>query len=947
MIPGFALVFREDTLVLLHRTDAGWTSLGATPLDVPDLTERLEALRAEAEALAPDGLTTKIALPNSQILYTSVPLLGMDHESQVVAALDGLTPYDPSDLVYDWQHVGGRASLAVIARETLDEAEGFATDNGFNPVAFTAIAPEGRFPAEPWFGTTMVAPRFINGSDPMRDNLMMAPALAGLATAAAVEPAADPVPQPVDTDVELEPIVAAEPVPAPAEDAENATDWAVTPEPADEQVAEWVADEPEAEAWDVPEVPGPTDDPEPEAPVFVPPYEPDPTPAPRKVTDLWAVQDPEPEPEPVTEEIAPLPPEPEPAVYEAPTLGAAPQFDHPSFRPVTAAPIRAERAAPATMERTAPKAPAKSAPRAEPSVMRVTPSVAAPSAADRTVIVPKAEPTVQSPAQAPAVNTPLDSSGVTATSAAIEPPLAAPDMRPPPLRVTDSKPAKRPADMPDKTGKEPHKKPRFLGLFLTVLLLAGLAIIGAVSAYYADAKNKEAAAAALSTAAHDAVAQLLTDPAPAAQEAADQAISDPVTDQADVALAQLPVAAEEPSVLQSADTTQLDIAADTAPAPEPDTTAGILTASATEDAHPVLPANPPTTDVSYELDAAGQIIPTPDGVVTPDGVTLVAGLPPRTPPDRPASFSGPDTPDATTTASAAPAAAAFTVAASSDADPALANARPRLRPATVKAAAVIAQDEPVLPPVARAITVDPSIAAPPFAVADSRPAARPDTVEPAAAAPVMMADAAVLASPRPQTRPTSAAETPSAPLNVASASLVSQDTSPSATAVEVSQRPELRPSGISRDSVQAALAAAMAAPPATPAPTPAPSVRATQQAAVRAAPAATPAPAPQATTTARATPAPEPVPTAPRIPTTASVASNATQDDVLAMNRTNVISISGSETNRTALVRQSNGRIARVSIGDRLDGGVVAAITENAVHYRKGNKLYAIEMPRG
>ena len=72
MKPPFALDFRDGVVALLHRTSRGWQEVGSTPLDAPDLTEALNYLRATALGLSPRGMTTKLVIPNAQVLYTQV-----------------------------------------------------------------------------------------------------------------------------------------------------------------------------------------------------------------------------------------------------------------------------------------------------------------------------------------------------------------------------------------------------------------------------------------------------------------------------------------------------------------------------------------------------------------------------------------------------------------------------------------------------------------------------------------------------------------------------------------------------------------------------------------------------------------------------------------------------------------------------------------------------------
>ena len=126
-------------------------------LEAPDLAVDLGRMRALMESRAPGGYCTKLILPNSQILYLEIEAPGPDRQSrraQIAAALEGRTPYAVSDLVFDWSQSGTLAKVAVVARETLDEADAFAEENGFCPVAFVAVPEAARFGGEPYFGLT-------------------------------------------------------------------------------------------------------------------------------------------------------------------------------------------------------------------------------------------------------------------------------------------------------------------------------------------------------------------------------------------------------------------------------------------------------------------------------------------------------------------------------------------------------------------------------------------------------------------------------------------------------------------------------------------------------------------------------------------------------------------------------------------------------------------------
>jgi hypothetical protein len=160
MKPDFALDFRDNQIALLHRQEGGWAIVGRVEMDDPDLDAAMGYLRATALGLSPRGVSAKLILPNEAILYTSVAGLPYDvrqRAAQVGAALVGRTPYDVADLVYDWTDSGDTAHIAVIARETLAEAEHFASQHRFNPVSFAALPNQGAYEGEVWFGPTQLS----------------------------------------------------------------------------------------------------------------------------------------------------------------------------------------------------------------------------------------------------------------------------------------------------------------------------------------------------------------------------------------------------------------------------------------------------------------------------------------------------------------------------------------------------------------------------------------------------------------------------------------------------------------------------------------------------------------------------------------------------------------------------------------------------------------------
>jgi hypothetical protein len=335
------------------------------------------------------------------------------------------------------------------------------------------------------------------------------------------------------------------------------------------------------------------------------------------------------------------------------------------------------------------------------------------------------------------------------------------------------------------------------------------------------------------------------------------------------------------------------------------------------DAAPRMPAPPPPFGTVYRFDAAGNIIPTPEGVITPEGVRLVAGPPPRLPPPRPAAAAAAvpavAAPAAAATETAAPAvepAATATAAAEPafPADPALAGARPRSRPpGSAPAPDPVAEEEGALPP---------------------------------------PTDGTRFASLKPRLRPASifaAAEARRAEEEAERAALAAVA---SAQAVAISRRPALRPR-----------LPAPAAAPAVAEPAPVVLAAAPAAAAVAAAPAAASTARPRAQPTevgrdARSTDIeddgePEVVAAARSGPTRATVARQATMTNAIDLDQLNLIGVYGTPNNRHALVRQANGRYLRVKVGDRLDGGRVAAIGQSELQYEKGGRRVKLAMPRG
>jgi len=170
MTPNFTLSLSFEGIRLLQRVPDGWHLIGEVPLDAPDLGSALADLRKTALELSPDGLHTKLLIPNEQIKYTAIDSTRTELDD-IHAALDGATPYAIADLAIDFDRAGGRTHIAAVARETLIEAEGFATEHKFNPVCFAAVAEPLTFRSEVFFGMTELAKQTLApGVEIVRDD---------------------------------------------------------------------------------------------------------------------------------------------------------------------------------------------------------------------------------------------------------------------------------------------------------------------------------------------------------------------------------------------------------------------------------------------------------------------------------------------------------------------------------------------------------------------------------------------------------------------------------------------------------------------------------------------------------------------------------------------------------------------------------------------------------
>ncbi|MEL6594963.1 MAG: hypothetical protein AAFQ47_03425 [Pseudomonadota bacterium] len=151
MSAQFALLLNMPVTRLLIAAEDSWQVVGEASLDSDDLGAALGALRDKGEAVAGGPFSCLLILPDDQIRYLTAPANGPDAAATARAALDGATPYAVDDLAFDWAHHGDDIAIAAVAKETLDEADSFVREHGFEPAGMIASPDPGTFPQRPVF----------------------------------------------------------------------------------------------------------------------------------------------------------------------------------------------------------------------------------------------------------------------------------------------------------------------------------------------------------------------------------------------------------------------------------------------------------------------------------------------------------------------------------------------------------------------------------------------------------------------------------------------------------------------------------------------------------------------------------------------------------------------------------------------------------------------------
>lgn len=848
MKPQFALSLSFEGISLLARADDGWRLVGDVAIDTADLKSELTQLRKRAADVSRADLLTKVVIPPEQIRYMDIPATGAaDVQDAIRAALDGATPYDVDDLVCDWSVSDGRIYLAAVARETLDEAEAFANEHGFRPVSLVAADQDGGFEREVNFGETAAAASILGHGVSVDPDTA---ATVSIGDAQPIPPEPEPEPEleiQIDEPEVVEPV--ASEAPAETVEAETAVE-VIDDAPEDEPTDEEQDDGPELDDVNQEET-APAED---HAAVDV--IESD------KPLPVFGSRR-------TTPELSTAPPEPAAAFSSIRAsrdndAGAAPRLDGVGLdedRNGATAPV-----IPVPSFSPKPEAPA---PR-----LTVTPQPDRKPDLDRAAKSPQPEP------ETPAATPPKTPRNFRFTRKGQDTPKTAS------AAASPEELAQRERQRMTVFGmREEQKiggKPRFLGLILTAALLLFLAAVAAWAAVFTEDgltslwKRPDATQ----------VVDLPETPEtlPTVEKPGDQiqlASVDPqIIDDAVVppALTQpLPPEIEELSTEEAqaryAATGIWQMAPEVPHLPAHIALEDIYVASidgrveshdavALPDLALIGPDRvldpqqlPPAPGVRFAVDSRGMFIPTPEGVVTPDGYTLVLGRPPIVPPPRPGEtlVSRPDPAEETNTT------------ASTD-----------------------------------------------FVYDGLRPKPRPGTlIEDNQRTRLGGVSLDELAALRPKLRPVSVKEE-------AEAKLADQMAQAAQEAAEADVEPE--------EQLIAML---------SPAPKPRPRnfasiVKRAEE-------------APQETQVAAV--APRTV--SPSIPSSTTVAKQATVKNAIRLNQMNLIGVYGKPSARRALIRMSNGRYKKVKVGDQIDGGRVAAIGDDQLRYVKGGRSITLKMPKG
>ena len=927
MKPNFALVLSFDGIGLLHRAPVGWHMVGEVALDTSDLAPALAVLRRTATQLDSEGLRSKLVIPNEQIRYLTLPApaRGTDMAAHVAASLDGATPYDVADLRFDWVSVGDQLHVAAVALETLDEASSFATEHGFAPVSYVAIPPADTFPGEPFFGLTPEAATLIRPGDRL---LRDTHAIRIIGPAERPTPADVPVETPVDLPTDVPTNVPAETRAAPATAeinepapvADTAPAEAVAPDPRLTRDAPVAPGAPEAQPsrFSLIEPPAPevaealaadTDAPDDDA--LTTAQAPD---QPATVDPVATVSDQDAAPE----DAAPLPrfstrrdrTEP-PLIARKPIVAELPPLPELNAEGWTGLPGDLWGATDTETEEDTPP------PRPTPPLV-ARKDGGAQDADNAAALTPA--PFISPPAPEPATQDDT-ATGLTGALLARLARKGAPDPEAE-AETTPASPRKAARTKVKPTHSERQRltvfgarkpeveaaaiggKPRYLGVVLTGILVLFLAAVGAWSAMFSDSGLRgffgqttpdiaEATAtpdrAAPTPAEPVAMAEDIRQPPPAALPEAETATAPPP----ETATTNAPAASDTPTPLPTGDLPS-DLAQLPPPSPQEARQAALSSYAATG-IWQIAP-DQPEAPVSQSLDtlylaSIDSSLQNLDAVALPDIRRALSDV-------RPEAQSNPAAPGKQFDLDARGLVIATPEGAETPEGVIVYTGRPPLTP-------------PGIP--TRFAQTPQANAQPEPDLAGVRPRLRPDTlIESNERATLGGLSRSELAGLRPRARPETLAAVALALREADQAEVEADEADAQDTGTDQAIASSLKPLARPRDLTTGNDSAGSSR----------------QQVASAA------ALAPQRNA-------------APQIPSSASVAQQATVRGAINLRQVNLIGVYGQPSNRRALVRLSNGRYQKVQVGDRLDGGQVRAIGENELSYVKNNRAIVLTMPNG
>ena len=179
---GFDL---DMAAVRLMRREAGrWREVAVEKIDSSDIEKRLQAMADQID----EGAAVDVFLPRDQILYTDIGISSEEAaQGEIERAIEGMTPYTLDEVAIDWEITApGKARVAAIARETLDEAFAFAESRGRLVAGYSSLADPADFPRMPDFGgmelgddEEIVAPVSFTTSRPRSEPILLTDAETG------------------------------------------------------------------------------------------------------------------------------------------------------------------------------------------------------------------------------------------------------------------------------------------------------------------------------------------------------------------------------------------------------------------------------------------------------------------------------------------------------------------------------------------------------------------------------------------------------------------------------------------------------------------------------------------------------------------------------------------------------------------------------------------------